>query len=120
MDWNIFWTCFWQIVLATPMLMVCIMMLGASLALVKALGWGPKTTVVAEKPTAGVYYASPFDMERFHQFMDAGNAYRYLQRLVESEVGVAGKYDLDSTNLMTAPDGTVRINWRRVPEEAAK
>ena len=120
MDWNIFWTGFWQIVIATPMLMVCIMMLGAALAVVKALGWGPKTTLVAEKPTAGVYYASPFDMDRFYQFGSGHDGYRYLQRLVESEVGVAGRYEFESTNFMTAPDGTTRINWRRFPEEVKR
>ena len=120
MDWNIFGTAILQLIIATPVLMVALMLIGASLAVVKALGWGPKVKVVAEKPTAGVYFASPFEMDMYFRFNGTIDAFNFLHRKIEAETGVAGMYDFNTDNLMAAPDGTTRIEWRRISEEVKK
>lgn len=121
MDWNIFWACFWQLIIATPVLMVSIMLIGASLALVSELSnWGRRVKVVAQKPTAGVYYAPPFEMEMYYHFNSSIDAFNFMHRKIEAETGVAGVYDFNTGNLMKAPDGTTRIDWRRISEEVKK
>lgn len=121
MDWNIFWACFWQLIIATPVLVIFILLIGASLALVFEMSsWGRRVKVIAQKPTAGVYFASPFEMEMYWRFHGTIDAFNFLHRKIEAETGVAGLYDFNTDNLMAAADGTTRIEWRRISEEVKK